>query len=496
MQHSFYLKQIFNEIQGGLLITDQLGHVIFSNDAAMQRIDLGNKKLYKKQLQEIWPNSSLMTVLETRKTEMDKLLFEDGCQLAAYSIPIDHHGKIIGVLCLLLPKSIDASNNKTVGMEVFLHIDLQNIAETLFSIDAKEKMNSSLPLFGKKTAASPHLIEGHIHLVPTYEKLIAAAKEFLCMHYFYEAAEANYTFSDIICQSAAMKLSYQQAMLASTVETSVLIRGQSGTGKKMFASAIHHESSQKGNIFKNVSCIKMNEKLVEEFLYFKNDGDNSKEETESFQGTLYFDEIGKLPLELQKKLLAFLTEKNLKNKNNRIRIIAGSSENLEKQMVKGQFIEALYYELNKFCMHLPSLKERSEDIPQLIEYFTNELNQTCSRHVDEIDQSVYELLLQHEFCSNIKELKAVIQLAMISLEKEDRKLEKKHFKFQCENAISEEYIPEINEEAPLSLLVEKYEKVIIENTLKKQDGNKTLTAKTLGLSVRNLYYKLEKYGLM
>ncbi|GKU81123.1 sigma 54-interacting transcriptional regulator [Niallia sp. NCCP-28] len=489
MQHSFYLKQIFNEIQDGLLIIDQSAHVIFSNDAAMQKLDLANHK----NLREIWPNSSLMTVLETGKIEMEKLMFQDECQLVASSIPIDHHGKIIGALCLLLPKSMDANSKRSVGLEVVLHLDLQNIAEILFSNDAKEKVNSSLSLFGEKTA---DLIEGNIHLVPTYKKLIASAKELLCMHYFHQEREATSTFADIICQSDAMQLPYQQAMLASTVETAVLIRGQSGTGKKMFASAIHHESSQKGNTFKAVSCIKMTEKLAEEFLYFKNDGDNSKEGKTSFQGTLYFDEIGKLPLSLQKKLLVFLTEKNFKNKNNRIRIMAGSSENLEKQMVEGKLLEALYYELNKFCIHLPSLKERAKDIPLLIAYFANELNQTCNRHVEEVDQAVYELLLQHEFYANIKELKAVIQLAMISLEKEDRKLKKKHFKLQRGNAINEEYIPEINEEAPLSLLVEKYEKVIIENTLKKQDGNKTLTAKALGLSVRNLYYKLEKYGFM
>lgn len=502
MQHSFHLKQMLNEINDGLLIIDQSGHIIFFNDAVLQKIGFTNKNLYKKHIKKIWPYSALMTVLETGKREMGKLLLGDGCQLVFSSTPIYHKRKIIGALVLLLPATIEASSNDSVGMEMFLHVDLQNIAETLFSIDVEGEPDKLLPVFGDTISSSPHLIEGkwsgNIRLVPKYEKLIAAAKELLYMHHFKEteAGKAKYTFKDIVCQSTSMQIPYQQAMLASTVETSVLIRGQSGTGKKMFASAIHHESSQKCHPFKTVSCIKITEKLLEQFLYFKNDGDNTKEVKESFQGTLYFDEIGKLPLLLQKKLLAFLIERNLMNGNNDIRIIAGSSENLEKRMVKGQFIEALYYELNKFCIHLPLLKDRSEDIPLLVECFTDEFNEICSRHVEEIDPEVYEMFWQHDFPANIKELKAVIQLAMVSLEKGEQKLETKHFKFQHKNKLNKEAIPEISEGAPLSVLVEKYEKVIIESTLKKYDGNKTLTAKVLGLSVRNLYYKLEKYGFM
>jgi len=482
MQHSFHLKQMLNKINEGVLIINKLGHIIFSNSAASEKMDLANKK----HINEVWPHSRLITILETGNIEMDKLLSKDGFPLFICSAPIyDYGDQIIGALFLLLPAS-DA--NDCYQMELLLQVDLQNIAEGRASF--QEKL---LPLFEAKTTSFFHPLEGkwtgNIRLIPKYEKVMLAAKQIVDRHYFQEATDANYTFKDIVVQSDSMKVPYQQAMLASMVETPVLIRGKLGTGKKMFASAIHHESSQKCHLFRGISCTKITENLLAQFLSFPNDGDTNKE---VFQGTLYLEEIDRLPLLLQKKLLAFLGAKN----NNFIRIIAGSSENLEKQMVKGQFIEALYYELNKFCIHLPSLHERLEDLPLLIESFINECNDAYGRYVEEVDAEVFQMFQKQTFHANTKELKAVIQLAMVSLPKEERKLEKKHFSFQYKPTENEEVLPEIEESAPLSLLVEKYEKVIIGNTLKKHEGNKTLTAKALGLSVRNLYYKLEKYGLM
>lgn len=324
--------------------------------------------------------------------------------------------------------------------------------------------------------------------------------------------EAKYSFDDIIGESEEMTIAIEQARLGAKTPATVLLRGESGTGKELFAHAIHNGSDRKYNKFIRVNCAALSETLLESELFGYEEGAFSGAKRggkrglfeEANNGSIFLDEIGELSANTQAKLLRVLQEREITRVGGtkpiqiNVRVIAATNVNLEKGIANGTFREDLYYRLNRMPIHIPPLRKRKEDIPLLCNRLIQKINQEYGRNVEKISQSALHKLMLYDWPGNVRELDNILGRAIIFMSYNENVLDEAHvpelikISEKTQNEMEhDETIPNLT----LNQLLEQYEKELIVQTLKRSAGNKTITAKTLGLSVRNLYYKLEKYGI-
>jgi len=326
--------------------------------------------------------------------------------------------------------------------------------------------------------------------------------------------EAKYTFEDIIGQSDEMMLAMEQAKLGAKTPATVLLRGESGTGKELFAHAIHNASDRKYNKFIRVNCAAISETLLESELFGYEEGAFSGAVRggkrgffeEANNGSIFLDEIGELPVNTQAKLLRVLQEKEIirvggtKPISINVRIIAATNVNLEKGIAKGSFREDLYYRLNRMPIHIPPLRKRKEEIPLLNERLIQKISQDYGRNVEGITPAALKQLMEYDWPGNVRELENILGRAIIFMKYNDQFIDVQHLpelknkKNLTESSVSNR-TDSVVMDRTLSDMMEEFEAKIIKQTLLRLNGNKTLTAKTLGLSVRNLYYKIEKYKI-
>jgi PAS domain S-box-containing protein len=325
--------------------------------------------------------------------------------------------------------------------------------------------------------------------------------------------EAKYTFQDIIGKSEEMLLAIEQAILGAKTPATVLLRGESGTGKELFAHAIHNASDRKYNKFVRVNLAAISESLLESELFGYEEGAFSGAKRggkiglfeEAKNGSIFLDEIGELSANTQAKLLRVLQENEIirvggtKPVRINVRVIAATNVNLEKGISNGTFREDLYYRLNRIPIHIPPLRKRREEIPLLCERIIQKINQDYGRSVEGITNEAQAQLIDYDWPGNVRELENILGRAIIFMKNNETLIDVKHLpelknKYKNIKDVSKEKAVQV-ENQTLSELVEEYEAEIIQQTLNRLNGNKTLTAKSLGLSVRNLYYKLDKYKL-
>lgn len=325
--------------------------------------------------------------------------------------------------------------------------------------------------------------------------------------------EAKYTFQDIIGKSEEMLLAIEQAILGAKTPATVLLRGESGTGKELFAHAIHNASDRKYNKFVRVNLAAISESLLESELFGYEEGAFSGAKRggkiglfeEANNGSIFLDEIGELSANTQAKLLRVLQENEIipvggtKPVRINVRVIAATNVNLEKGISNGTFREDLYYRLNRIPIHIPPLRKRREEIPLLCERIIQKINQDYGRSVEGITNDAQAQLIDYDWPGNVRELENILGRAIIFMKNNETLIDVKHLpelknKYINIKDVTKEKAVQI-ENQTLSELVEEYEAEIIQQTLNRLNGNKTLTAKSLGLSVRNLYYKLDKYKL-
>jgi PAS domain S-box-containing protein len=326
--------------------------------------------------------------------------------------------------------------------------------------------------------------------------------------------EAKYTFEDIIAQSDEMMLAIEQAKLGAKTPATVLLRGESGTGKELFAHAIHNASDRKYNKFIRVNCAAISETLLESELFGYEEGAFSGAMRggkrgffeEANNGSIFLDEIGELPVNTQAKLLRVLQEKEIirvggtKPISINVRVIAATNVNLEKGIAKGSFREDLYYRLNRMPIHIPPLRKRKEEIPLLNERLIQKISQDYGRNVEGITPAALHQLMDYEWPGNVRELENILGRAIIFMNYYELLIDVHHLpELKNKKSANEPSLSYSNDsfviDRSLSDMIDEYETKIIKQTLLRLNGNKTLTAKTLGLSVRNLYYKLEKYNI-
>lgn len=323
--------------------------------------------------------------------------------------------------------------------------------------------------------------------------------------------EAKYSFEDIIGQSEEMTIPIEQAKLGAKTPATVLLRGESGTGKELFAHAIHNASDRKFNKFIRVNCAAISESLLESELFGYEEGAFSGAKRggkrgffeEANNGSIFLDEIGELPPNTQAKLLRVLQEREIvrvggtKPVSINVRVIAATNMNLEKAIANGSFREDLYYRLNRMPIHIPPLRRRKEDIPLLCERLIQKINQDYGRIVEGISDKAIKKLMDYDWPGNVRELENVLGRAIIFLNYNETIIDVEHLPDLHNSQLKEkeEQVGQTIQTDTLAAQVEKYEAKVIKNTLKAVNGNKTAAARALGVSVRNLYYKLEKYSI-
>lgn len=330
--------------------------------------------------------------------------------------------------------------------------------------------------------------------------------------------EAKYTFDDIIASNDKMVAAVQKAKKAAMIPITVLLRGESGTGKEVFAHSIHTASDRKYNQFIRVNCAALSDSLLESELFGYDEGaftgakkGGKKGLFEEAQGgTIFLDEIGDISSNTQVKLLRVIQEKEIvrvggtKPININVRIIAATNMNLEKAISEGKFREDLYYRLSVMPIRIPPLRERKDEIHDLCKNSIEKLNREYGRNTTDISNEAIELLKAHEWPGNVRELENVIARAMINMTIQDKVIMPEHIilsdkiKIGREN-INEskmsEFIGEPTSVKPLSIITEQIEKEYIKKALAINKNNRTKTAKDLNISIRSLYYKMNKYSL-
>ncbi len=307
-----------------------------------------------------------------------------------------------------------------------------------------------------------------------------------------------------IAESKAMKEVAEMVRKVSLSDsTSVLIIGESGTGKELIARSIHYLSPRHDKYFYAVNSSAITETLFEsEFFGYTKGSFTGASETKTgwFEvanhGTLFLDEIGDLPLGLQTKFLRVLEEKKISRvgATNEIdidvRIIAATNQDLEKLTQEKRFRLDLYHRLSTFIIHVPPLRERKEDIPILLNYFTEEFARKLNKKIKGIELKAIEALMDHPFPGNVRELRNMVERAVILCEKDRLRLND----FQISRSLQQRNRMMDNEADIFDL--EELEKTTIIKAIKKANFNKSAAARLLNISFQALDRRIKKYNLI
>lgn len=313
------------------------------------------------------------------------------------------------------------------------------------------------------------------------------------------SAETGY--QNIIGESESMSKVFDLITQVAPTNSNVLIYGKSGTGKELVAKAIHYNSLRKDRIFLPVNCGAISENLIESELFGHKKGSftgATEEKAGLFKvadgGTLFLDEIGDLPLNLQVKLLRAIEDKQFlpvggtKPISSNVRIIAATNQNLYEKTKSNEFREDLYYRLNVIEIKLPSLNERKEDIPLLVNHFIEKYCNEMGKKVLRVDNSTMKTLMSHNWRGGVRELENVIERAVIFTR--DEVIRPEDLSENVRGGTPHHGFPEGLKEA-----IKNFEKEHILRIIKKYEYNKEDVAKALSIGLSSLYRKMEELGI-
>ena len=312
----------------------------------------------------------------------------------------------------------------------------------------------------------------------------------------------------LIGESEPIEKIRKQIRTVGPSELTVLITGETGTGKELVARSIHLQSMRSGKLFAAVNCGTFSETLLESELFghikgsFTGAVENKKGLFEVADGgTLLLDEIGEIPYHLQVKLLRVLQENEVmavgatKPKKVDVRVIAATNKDLAQEVGAGRFREDLFYRVNTFEIRLPSLRERGEDIWLLARHFLKIFRKEMNKPGLEFSKASRNLLLRNAFPGNIRQLKNEVQRAVLMAD-DGGEIEPQHFSSNLSEQGQKESTPElsINGRA-LKEIMEQYEIRVIRQALEEYSWNRSKTAQKLGISRQAFMTKLSKYGI-
>jgi two-component system, NtrC family, response regulator len=352
-----------------------------------------------------------------------------------------------------------------------------------------------------KSGAFDYLTKGNDNerIIPLLDRAMEKVRLQKRVTQLEQRIEKKYTFESIIGNSELIQYAVTQAKKVAPTDATVLLLGETGTGKEVFAQAIHHASRRSGKPFVAINVSSFSKELLESELFGHLSGafTNAMKDKrglieEADGGTLFLDEIGEMAFDLQAKLLRVLeTSEFLKVGDTKptkvdVRLVTATNRDLETEVSEGKFREDLFYRLNLFTIELPSLRARKEDIPLLADHFLHLYAAKTNGKVSGMDKEFISRLTEHEWKGNIRELKNVIERAVILANNSELTASNLPLDFQALQ----------QKGRTLSAFeLASMEKLHIQRVLNHTKGNKMAAAKLLNIGLTTLYRKIEEYQL-
>ena len=444
-----YCRQFFELLQAGICVTDADGTIRFMNASFGKSFNLDPENVVGKNICEFFPNSALIGVINSGLADR-RVPFEwKGMKAFISRFPIYDDGEIVGGLIEVHARDIDE-------LERLLH-RIQNLQKTVAHYKTKAQ------LLG-----------------------------------------AEYTFDDIIGDSMPMRQLRRQGYKFAQGKEVLLVTGESGTGKELMAHALHAASARSEESLVCVNCAAIPADLLEaEFFGYAEGaftGARKGGRIGKFEladgGTIILDEIGELPLITQAKLLRVLERNEIQKVGcntaiySNFRLIAVTNRNLEDMVNKGLFRSDLYHRLNILHLHIPPLREHSEDIPQLTRHLLQQLERSANIPSIGISDEACLALCRYRWPGNVRELKNVLTFALYSLEADCKTIEVRHLPSQ----LFEKSLPAEKPAAKEEPRTKSSRDELVE-ALERCSGNKSKAARELGISRTELYNRLRKFSL-
>lgn len=441
---------ILESIYNGIMVTDAEGYITHFNKPYGQFLGLDPEAQIGKHCTDVIENTRMHIVAETGKPEINQSHRIKGQNMVVQRIPIWKDGKVIAVFGQVMFKDIK---------------DVSKLANKLTMLESKVKL---------------------------YEEELINLRS------------TRYTFDSIIGNSQAITILKKEALNAASNQFPVLITGDSGTGKELFAQAIHHASPRKLYPFVRINCSAIPKDLLESELFgydkgaftgAKAEGKPGKFEIAN-HGTVFLDEIGDLPLEMQPKLLRVVEEKELERVGGTrvirsdFRVIAATNQNLEKMLSDGRFRKDLFYRLNVIPLNIPPLRERRNDIIPLARHFIQQMAQEAAFPEINIGPEAEKALKRHDWPGNVRELLNVLERTLSSIETDTVRLVDLPFYLH-----RTQKMPPQKNQTSIREVQAIAEKEAIRYALKEANHNKVKAAKILGIHRTLLYKKMKKYNI-
>ncbi len=458
-----------------------------AKDNRLNILIIDDEELYREEIGEFLTDHSFNVFKAGLPSQALKIFREEEIDIAIMDIRLPEMDG------LQLLKTVKTDYPDTEIIMISGHGDMDSVIQAL--------RNGATDFFSK-----PFRLANVLHA-------IERTKRFLNLNKKLKEAEHNFDLISrklddkygqvIVGQSSAMKnVTNLISKVSASDDTSVLVIGESGTGKELIARAIHYMSRRKDKYFYAVNSSAITESLFEsEFFGHKKGAFTGASDDRAgwFEiangGTLFLDEIGDLPMNLQTKFLRVLEEKKISRVGTTtetdidVRIVAATHQNLKQLTDEKKFRLDLFHRLNSFVIEVPPLRKRKDDIPLLLEHFAADHAQKMNKNTPSIDPSIYEGLMQYSFPGNIRELRNMVERAIILCD--GNRLLPKHFEL---NKLMRQVQEEGNLEG-MSLNLEMLEKNALIQALKQANYNKSQASRFLGISYQSLDRRIKKFNL-
>lgn len=430
------LRTIMNFIHDGIIAIDDNGKINIFNSAAEKIFGVTEEEAMGKNVEDVIPNTNLKAVLKTGKMELSQIQDVNRSKIATNRVPIIVDGNITGAVATFQDVT------KIQELEHNIRIKLQK-------------------------------------------------KGFV----------AKYKFEDIIHNSRAMKECIKKAQIYSLYDSPILILGQSGVGKELFAQSIHNSSPRKNGPFVAINCAALPPNLIESELFGYVDGAFTGSAKGgkagvfelAHRGTIFLDEIGELPLELQGRFLRVIQEKEVMRIGDDklipvdVRIITATNKNLKNLIEEGKFREDLYYRINILTLMIPSLNNRREDIREISEFFIKKYSTKYNKKIKSISKEAEEYLNGYNYKGNVRELENIIERAVILCDRDEITLKDVKMKDSDSNRFI--HSAPYGQERKTYKTLKEIEKEYIEEVLNYCNGNLSRASNILDINRTTLWRK-------